>query len=95
MSGAAIHAFRAALDVRTRAADPRAWARTKRQLGQALIMLGERGSDRKILSEAIAAFNEALQEILRDTSPMEWARSKLGLGTALASSGNAKRGPCG
>ena len=49
MLGAAIRAYRAVLEVRTRGADPLAWATTKCQLGQALVMLGERRSDRKVL----------------------------------------------
>jgi hypothetical protein len=50
MSSAAINAFRAALEVRTRA---QGWARTQRQLGEALIALGERTIDPRMLSQAV------------------------------------------
>lgn len=77
-----IAAYRAALEVRTRAAAPDDWAATQNNLGTALLMYGSRGDDAS-LRDAIAAFRSALEVFTRAAEPGEWALTQHNLGIAL------------
>jgi tetratricopeptide (TPR) repeat protein len=75
----AIAAFRAALEVRTRADVPILWARTQNNLGNALGELGLRERNQERLAESIAAFRAALQvfEEIQASSYIDTARRNL------------------
>jgi len=75
----AIAAFRAALEVRTRADVPIQWAKTQNNLGNALGDLGWRERNPERLTEAANACRAALQvfEEIQATSYIEAARRNL------------------
>ena len=60
---AAVAAYRAALEERTRERVPLDWAMTQMNLGNALVRLGERESGTARLQAAVAAYRAALEEI--------------------------------
>ena len=62
---------------------PLDWATTQTNLGNALLMLGERESGTGRLEEAVAAFRAALEERTRDRVPLDWAASTGNQGIAL------------
>ena len=85
-SNAAIAAFQAALDVRTRTALPAQWAATQNNLGNALSLQGQRsGAEAGIAlqAEAVAAYRAALEVRTRDALPAQWAMTQNNLGIAL------------
>ena len=63
---------------------PLEWARTQSNLGNTLLVLGQRESGTTLVEEAIAADCAALEEWTRDRTPHEWANSQEELGNALA-----------
>ena len=80
---AAVAAYRAALEERTRDRVPLDWAATQNNLGNALSVLGvrERGTAR--LEEAVTAYRAALEEWTRALVPLDWAKTQNNLGNAL------------
>ncbi len=87
----AIAAYRGALDVRPRAAEPTDWAMTQHSVGAALATLGthERGTTK--LEEAAAAFRAALTVYTRDRHPLRWAQTQNNLGRTLTTLGLRER----
>jgi hypothetical protein len=81
---AAVDAYRAALEERTRERVPLQWAATQTNLGNALQTLGARRGDDNALRAAIDAYREALQERTRERVPLLWAATQTNLGNALA-----------
>ncbi|MEO6012336.1 MAG: caspase family protein [Devosia sp.] len=79
----AIDTLNAALEIRTRAHAPFAWAETQTNLGGALIQLGSREADDTHLKQAIAAFRAALEVRTRETTPQDWALTMNNLGATL------------
>ena len=69
---------------------PLDWANTQKSLGNALAMLGQRGSGTGRLEEAIAAYRAALEEYPRDRVPLDWARTQTYLGFALSMLGRVE-----
>jgi tetratricopeptide (TPR) repeat protein len=87
---AAVAAYRAALEVRTRDASPQRWAMTQNNLGTALLSLGARragAEGARSLDEAIAACRAALEVSTRDASPQRWAMTQLNLCRTLQALG--------
>lgn len=78
----AIEHYRQALEVRTRAHDPRAWAETQQNLGLALYLAGRDGDDSSLTASA-QAFDAALSVYSRDATPLEWARAHNNLSLTL------------
>jgi tetratricopeptide (TPR) repeat protein len=82
----AVKAYRAALEIYTRADRPTEWATTKNNLGAALSTLDERiGGEAGItaLNEAVEAYREALEVRTRVDLPADWAMTQNNLGNAL------------
>ena len=77
----AIAAFEDALSVRSRAANPEAWAAANANLGVAYRerTAGDRSENQE---RAIAAFEEALSVWTRECNPEEWASARMNLGIA-------------
>ncbi len=76
---AAQHAYRAALEVYTRALLPQDWAMTRNNLGNALRDQGIRtgGEDgRRLLAQAVAAYRAALEVRTRALLPQDWAMTR-------------------
>jgi tetratricopeptide (TPR) repeat protein len=63
-----------------------------RNLGNALVTLGERESGTARLEEAVAAYREALKVLTRGRRPLQWAKAQNNLGTALTSVGERQNG---
>jgi tetratricopeptide (TPR) repeat protein len=85
-----VGAYRAALEVRTRAQLPQDWAATQNNLGSVLSALGERaeGSEGlKYLNEAVVAYRAALEVRTRTQLPQKWAMTQNNLGNALRNLG--------
>jgi tetratricopeptide (TPR) repeat protein len=80
---AAVAAFRAALEIRTRDALPLEWALTQNNLGITLMRLGERQDGTLSLSAAVTAYRAALEVTARDTQPLEWAAMQNNLGNVM------------
>jgi tetratricopeptide (TPR) repeat protein len=80
----AIDVCRRCLALAPRSDRPLDWARTQNDLGNALVILGERESKPARLEEAVAAYREALQEFTRERVPLQWATAQMNLGAALA-----------
>ena len=59
------------------------WAQAQNNLGNALLILGERESETARLEQAVVAFRAALQEWTRDQRPLDWAMAEMNLGHAL------------
>jgi tetratricopeptide (TPR) repeat protein len=89
---AAIVAYHAALQERTRDKAPLGWAMTQNNLGVALEHLGERKSGTADLDAAVAAYRAALQELTRDQMPLGWAATQNNLGWALERLGERESG---
>ncbi|MBM3748797.1 MAG: CHAT domain-containing protein, partial [Acidobacteria bacterium] len=79
----AIAAYRAALEVRTRADFPVQWATTQNNLGTAL-RERIRGDRAENLEGAIAAYRAALEVYTRADFPVDWAMTQNNLGTAYS-----------
>jgi tetratricopeptide (TPR) repeat protein len=71
---------------------PREWAMTQNNLGNALLVLGERESETARLEQAIVAFRAALQVWTRDQRPLDWAMAEMNLGHALWVLGDRESG---
>src|SRR5262249_31964355 len=67
----------------TRERVPLQWAASQNNLGNALRVLGERGSGTAKLEEAVVAYREALKERTRARVPLDWAGSFGNEGVAL------------
>jgi tetratricopeptide (TPR) repeat protein len=70
---AAVAAYRAALEERTRDQVPLDWAMTQMNLGIALETLGQRESGTAHLEEAVAAWNACLA-VTNSVWPSDWVR---------------------
>lgn len=80
----AAEAFRTALRLITKAADPVAWARINVGLGDMLMAEGSRDAGATVrLEEAAGAFKEATEAIDRIKHPMRWALVQLSHAAAL------------
>ncbi|WP_193173698.1 tetratricopeptide repeat protein [Nisaea nitritireducens] len=91
-------AFEDALQVRTRAKMPAAWADTKNNLGCTLSIIGVRvgGADGiNALYRAVDAFEDALQIQTRAKMPADWAAIKNNLGSTLSIIGERTSGADG
>jgi tetratricopeptide (TPR) repeat protein len=96
--GEAVAAYRAALEVRTRAALPADWAATQNNLGVALQVQGERSGGAAgiaLLADAVAAYRAALEVRTRAALPAEWALTQNNLGAALRVQGTRSGGAAG
>ncbi len=84
-------ALHAALEVRTQAADPVAWAMTQNNLGNALLELGIRGDGPNrgldALRNAVTAYRAVLQVLTQAAEPRHWAGAQNNLGNALVALG--------
>jgi tetratricopeptide (TPR) repeat protein len=78
----AVNAYRAALEVRTRAQAPAQWATTKNGMGLALMRLGRLGDGIPRLEEAVDAFRNALDVRTREEAPRDWAETQNNLALA-------------
>ncbi|MEX0408378.1 helix-turn-helix transcriptional regulator [Aquibium sp. LZ166] len=77
--GQAVAAYRAALEVHTRADHPVAWATTQNNLGNALSNQGERtggAEGAELLGQAVAAYRAALEVRTRADHPVDWAMTQ-------------------
>ncbi len=88
----AAKAFRAGLEELSLEHQPTAWAAAEDGLGNALLSLGENGSDTYYAEQAIDAFNDALKVITPDRDPTGWAWTKYDLGDALVELGERSSG---
>ena len=88
----AIDVYTRCLALAPRPERPLEWARTQKDLGNALAALGARESGTARLEEAVAVFREALQEYTRDRVPLDWAATQNNLGNALAALGERESG---
>ena len=96
--GLAVMAHRAALEVRTRAAQPQDWAATQNNLGLVLQSQGERTEGAvgtRLIVEAVAAYRAALEVYTRATLPQNWAAVQNNLGGALWTQGERTEGAAG
>lgn len=88
-------AYKAALEVITRADHASDWAATQTNLGNALRILGERRSGQdalRTLAEAKSAHESALEVTVRDEAPDNWATIQNNLGNALLTLGERQSG---
>jgi tetratricopeptide (TPR) repeat protein len=81
-----VAALRAALEVLGRNDHPIDWARTQTILGNALLVLGERG-DTAALDQAADAQRAAREMYPRESEPLVWAGITYNLGRVLAARG--------
>jgi tetratricopeptide (TPR) repeat protein len=86
-------AFRAALEVYTRARVPLQWAQMQNNLGTVLARLGAREGEVDQLKESVAAYRAALQELTRERMPLAWAETQNNLGRTLLDLGQRARRP--
>ena len=94
----AVTAYRAALEVRTRAEHPVGWAMTQNNLGNALQNQGIRTGGAKgafLLADAVNAYPAALEVYTRAEHPVDWAGTQNNLGNALADQGTRTDGAQG
>lgn len=75
-------AHRAALEVRTRQADPMGWAESTASAGAAQSFRGIRTRDAVALQGAITDYPSALEVYSRNETPAEWSRTQNNLATA-------------
>lgn len=76
-------AHRAALEVRTREADPRGWAESTASAGAAQSFRGIRTRDITALEGAARDYRAALEVYTREETPDDWAKVQNNLATAL------------
>jgi tetratricopeptide (TPR) repeat protein len=92
----AIERYRGLVELRTRERVPfdatLDWAATQHNLGNALLILGQRESGTARLDEAVVAYHEALKEYTRERVPLDWAMTQNNLGNALLSLGERESG---
>jgi len=81
--GAAVTAYRAALQEMTRQQRPLVWAETQSKLAATLYKLGEHDSDTARMEEAIVAYGEALKEYIPESMAVQWATTTGNQGMAL------------
>ncbi len=96
--GQAVEAYRAALEVGTRADHPVDWAMMQNNLGNALSVQGERTGGpegEKLLGQAVEACRAALEVLTRADHPVDWAMTLNNLGGALWAQGSRTGGPEG
>ncbi|MCE2738267.1 MAG: hypothetical protein LW703_07850 [Rhodobacter sp.] len=96
--GQAVAAFRAALEVRTRADHPVHWAETTQNLAIALQDQGirtEGAAGAALLGQAVDAYRAALEVYTRAEHPVRWAGTTQNLATALAEQGTRTEGAAG
>ena len=77
--GEAVTAYRAALEVRTRADHPLDWATTQNNLANALSNQGSRTEGAKgaaLLAEAVTTYSAALEVRTRTDHPLDWATTQ-------------------
>jgi tetratricopeptide (TPR) repeat protein len=85
----AVAIFREALNaVRLREYLPLSWACLQRNLGNGLLLVGERESGGETLRQAAQAYQAALSEWTRERSPLDWATLQNSLGYALQVAGS-------
>jgi tetratricopeptide (TPR) repeat protein len=82
-----------ALGLAGREQAPLDWAVTKRHLGDALLLLGERDKNSGQLREAVEAYLGALEEWSRDGAPLDRAKAQNNLGNALQLLGEQESDP--
>jgi tetratricopeptide (TPR) repeat protein len=85
-------AFRAALQELSIEHYPTDWATAKTGLGNALLLLGQNGSDTFYAQQAVDAFNDALKVLTPEQEPVAWAWAKYDLGDALVQIGERGSG---
>ncbi|MEP1963770.1 hypothetical protein [Tateyamaria sp.] len=94
----AVAAYRAALEVYTRADHHVQWAMTQNNLGAALQDQGTRTDGPKgadLLAQAVAAYRAALEVRTRADHPVQWAMTQNNLGGALQDQGTRTDGTKG
>ena len=69
----AIERYHRLLHLMPRERVPLQWAATQNDLGNVLLVLGQRESGVEQLERSIAAYLEALKEWTRDRAPLDWA----------------------
>jgi tetratricopeptide (TPR) repeat protein len=91
----AVQAYRAALEVYTKADMPQDWAKTQNNLGGALRSQGERSSGAQateLLAQTVQAYRAALEVYTKADMPQDWARTQIDLGDALVDQGERSSG---
>ncbi|MCB1343165.1 MAG: hypothetical protein KDK24_19270 [Pseudooceanicola sp.] len=94
----AVTAYRAALEVYTRAEHPVDWAGTQNNLGNALQNQGTRTAGMEgagLLAEAVTAYLAALEVYTRAEHPVQWAMTQNNLAVALQAQGTRTAGTAG
>ncbi|MGA7982948.1 MAG: neutral zinc metallopeptidase, partial [Chromatiaceae bacterium] len=94
----AVEAYRQALTVYTREAQPHAWAMTQNNLGIGLRNQGTRTAGPEglhLLAEAEDAYRKALTVYTREELPQLWATTQNNLGTVLREEGPRTEGEAG
>jgi tetratricopeptide (TPR) repeat protein len=84
-----VAAYRLELATRSQEHEPLQWARTQRDLGDALITLVERGGGVSDFKEAKAAYRAALK--VQAPEPLEWARTQTSMATLFAALGKRQK----
>jgi tetratricopeptide (TPR) repeat protein len=87
----AVEAYRAALEVYTKADLPHDWAMTQNNLGLALRDMGERTSGaqaKELFAQAIQAYQAALQVYSTVHTPFDWAATENNLSNVLVDEGD-------
>jgi tetratricopeptide (TPR) repeat protein len=90
-----VEAYRAALEVRTKADLPQDWASTQNNLGTALSDQGERSSGAeatKLLAQSVEAYRAVLEVYTKADLPQDWAMTQSNLGIALRVQGERSSG---
>ncbi|MCE2747991.1 MAG: helix-turn-helix domain-containing protein [Rhodobacter sp.] len=96
--GQAVDAFRAALEVHTRADHPVDWAMTTQNLASALQDQGSRtggAAGAALLGQAVDAYRKALEVRTRADHPVDWAQTTQNLAGALQHQGIRTEGAAG
>ena len=94
----AVTAYRATLEVCTRAEHPVDWAITQNNLGTALKGQGiraEGSAGAKLLTQAVTAYRAALEVYTRTAHPLDWAMTQNNLGTAMKNQSIRAEGSAG
>lgn len=76
-------AHRLALEARSRAREPIAWAQSQAAVADAESLRGIRARDLSLLQEAIGRYHEALSVLTRQNAPAAWAEAQNNFVTAL------------
>ena len=89
-------AYQNALQVYTKAGQPKEWASAQASLGQTVTVEGEHANGDKALalfSQAITDFQNALEVRTRADLPQDWAFTQLSLGDVLQDEAGRSSGP--